>query len=779
LAKAKGCAKPAARQQEEKVTATGPAIDHRDAERLLKGGGRFVEDAAKGAARGVFLRSPHAAARILAIDTREAAAMPGVIAVLTEADVGPVGNLSRPIPMKGRGGARLIVPVRPALAGTQVRHVGEAVALVVAESNGAAADAAERIAVDYEPLPAVTDTRRAAAQDAPLVWDEAPGNVALDWPGPQADPAANWEQAAQAFAGAAHVARLGLVSQRVAVVSLEPRAALAAYDSASGRYTIRCGSQSASRMAQELAAILKIEPAQMQAISDDVGGAFGMKSSPYPEYVALLAAARRAGRPVLWTATRGESFLSDTQGRDIVIEGELALDRDGKFLALRARCLANMGAYLAAVGTWVPTMNFASCLPTVYDIPEIAVEVRCLFTNTAPVGPYRGAGRPDANYLVERLVEEAARLSGIDALEIRRRNLIPPDRLPYRTAVGTQYDSGDFPALLERALALADQPGFAARRARAAAAGKLRGLGISCFSEIAGGQPGEQARVTLLPDGRLQADIASQASGQNHRRVFAELLAQRFGLEPGRIDIRYGDSALGVRGIGSIASRGAMSTGSALVMAADALLAKARSSAAILLQAKAEELVFAKGGFEIAGSGRRVGLAELGGAESLSELATADIKPTFPSGCHIAEIEIDRDTGQIRLRAYSAVDDCGTVLDHEIVEGQIQGGIAQGVGQALSEDLVYEPGSGQLLTGSLMDYGVPHADDLPLIATELLSTAAKNNALGVKGVGEAGTTGALAAVMNAVEDALAGIGATCPDMPVTPYKIWQAIRAAR
>jgi len=760
------------------VSQSEHAIDHRDAERLLTGRGRFVEDEGGEAVRGVFLRSPHAAARILSIDSRAAAAMPGVIAVLTAADLGELDNISRPIPMKGRGGVRVNVPFRPALAKDRVRHVGEPVALIVAATASQAADAAEQIEIAYDPLPAVIDARAASAHAAPLVWDEVPANLALDWPGPQAEPAANWEQVEQAFAGAVHVARTRLMSQRLAVVSLEPRAALAVYDAATERFTFRCGSQSAPRMAQELAAIMKVEPAQMRVISEDVGGAFGMKSSPYPEYLALLVAARRTGRAILWGASRAESFLSDTQGRDIAIEGELALDRDGKFLALRARCVANMGAYLGAVGTWVPTMNFVSCLPTVYDIPQIAVEVRCVFTNTAPIGPYRGAGRPDANYLVERLVEEAARTSGLDAIEIRRRNLIPPDRLPYRSAVGTTYDSGDFPALLDRALALADRDGFAARRARAAAAGKLRGFGISCFSEIAGGQPGEQARVTLLPDGRLEAAIGSQASGQNHRRVFAELLAQRFGLDPRRIEVRYGDSALGVRGIGSIASRGAMSTGSALVMAADALLAKARGTAASLLQAKEEEVAFVGGGFEIPGSGRRVGFAEIAKGETLSELATADIKPTFPSGCHIAEIEIDRDTGQVRLVAYSAVDDCGTVLDHAVVEGQIQGGIAQGIGQTLCEDLVYETGSGQLLTGSLMDYGVPHADDLPLIATDLLCSPAKNNVLGVKGVGEAGTTGALAAVMNAIEDALAGIGAACPDMPATPIKIWQAIRAA-
>ena len=745
-------------------------------EAMLRGRGRYAADAVtQGAAIGWFVRSPHAFARIRSVDTASAAAAPGVVAVLTAADVA-AGSVARPVPQTGRGGAPLKSPFRPALAGERALHAGEPVALVVAETRGAAQDAAELVEVEYEPLQAVTDLRAAVAPDAPLLFAGAPGNIALDWAlGGEPDNLAEIERLMQQ---AAQVARVSLVNQRVVVASMEPRGATARYDAASDAYWLSVGAQGVNLVREQLLAILGIERSKLRVVTEDVGGGFGMKAPAYPEYVALLAAAKRVGRPVHWMSTRSEAFLSDQQARDTITDAALALDGEGRFLALRVTVLAAMGAYVTSHGAFIATSNFARCLSSMYRIPRIAAEVKCVLTNTVPTGPYRGAGRPEANYAIERVIDEAARLSGIDRIELRRRNLIAPNEIPYKAPVGVTYDSGDFPALFEEALVLADVAGFAARRQRSAAAGKRRGLGISCFLEHAGGAPSEGARMVFLGDGKATLDLATGPTGQGHRTIFGRLVAERLGIAESMVAVRNGDSDLAVDGTGTVASRNTMTTGSASLRAVELVIEKGRRVASSLLEAAEADIDYAQGAFRIAGTDRTVSLFEVAAkaaatGEPLDSKARVEVPQSFPNGCHIAEVEIDPETGIVSVAAYVAVDDCGVALDPVLVEGQVHGGIAQGIGQALYEDAVYDRASGQLLAGSFMDYTMPRADTLPEIASELHPVACRTNPLGVKGTGEAGTTGALAAVMNAITDALPG---TLIDMPATPEKIWRACR---
>ena len=746
-----------------------------DAE-LLTGQGRYVGDIRRpGLTIATFVRSPHANARIRSVDVAAARRAPGVLAVLTGADMeaAKIGNVSRPPPMKGRGGSALVVPTRPALARTLVRHVGDPVALVVAETRAQALDAAELVSVDYEELPAVTDARDAAKAGAPQVWPEAPGNLALDWEAPADDQQANTREVEAIFSRAAHVARVSLVNQRVIVASMEPRAALAEYDPKDDLLTLHVGSQGVSSLRDNIAGIMGVARERVRVVTGDVGGGFGMKSPAYPEYLAILVAARQLRRPVRWLSTRSEAFLSDTQARDTFMDMELALDGDGRFLALRVEGLANLGAYHGPMGAFIATSNFARCLPCVYHIPKIAVRMRCVFTHTVPVGPYRGAGRPEANYALERLVDAAARVTKIDRLTLRRRNFIAPAMLPYATPLGASFDSGDFAGLLDKALTLADATGFAARQARSKAAGKLRGLGISCFLEHAGGQPNESAAIRFPGDGTVAVVLGAQSTGQGHRTVFRRLAAEQLGIPEDRIVVQQGDTHLGVPGSGTVASRGTMTSGTAIVRVVEAVIEKARPIAAEMLEAAVSDLVYVHGHFEIAGTDRRVSLLDVAAKQNLDSMAGIELGHSFPNGCHIAEVEIDPETGAVSLEGYAAVDDCGRVLDHTLVEGQIHGGVAQGVGQALIEDTIYDA-SGQLLTGTFMDYAMPRADQFPDMLTESAPTLCKTNPLGVKGTGEAGTTGALAAVMNAIADAIPGEAGATLDMPATPLRVWRA-----
>ncbi len=759
---------------------------------LLRGRGRYAADVPlPNQGYAYFVRSPHAFARILRVDVAAALKAPGVVGVLTAKDLDGIGNLSRHPPLAGRGGKALIVPHRPALAGERVMHIGEPVAMVVADSAAAAQDAAELVEVEYAALTPVIDAREALAPGAPQVWPQAHGNLALDWPGPAADAQENAEKIDAIFAAAKFVARVAVTSQRIAVAAMEPRGATASYDTAADAYTLRVCSQGAGAMRDHVAAVMKIPKERLRVVTDDVGGAFGLKTGAYPEYIAQLLGAKKFGRPLHWMSSRSEAFLSDNQARDTYSEAELALDADGRFLALRIRNVGNLGAYVGAVGANIPTWNFTRCLPGMYDIKHIDISARCAFTNTIATAPYRGAGRPEANYALERVVEEAARLTGIDPAKLRRRNLIPAAAMPYKTAVGTTYDSGDFTAILDKALALADYDGVAARRRAAETRGKYRGIGISCMLEHAGGAPLEGAALTFPGDGTLTVNLNVQSTGQGHASVFTRLVADRLGIAHDKVTHHHGDSALEIAGYASVGSRSAMTAGAAVVKCLAVMLEKGKRIAAMLFEASEADIAFEAGGFAVVGTDRRIGLFELAAraaelkahgavAEDLDTKTATETPLTFPNGVHVAEVEIDPESGHMDIVAYTAVDDCGNVLDGMIVGGQLQGALAQGLGEALMEQVFYDQGSGQLVTGSFLDYAMPRAADMPAtIRDEWLCVPATTNALGVKGVGEAGTTASIAAVMNAVADAVPGAAGADLDMPVTAARLWQACRRAK
>lgn len=764
-------------------------------EALITGRGRYIADAHQpGMLYAAFVRSPHAAARIVSVDIAQAKSSPGVTAVLTAADIekAGIGSISNHPPVPGgRDGKPLAMPFRPTLAGERVTHVGEPIVAVIAETELAALDGAERVEVEYESLPAVTDVRDAVKPDAPQVHRDVPGNIAIDWAGPAADPAASEKAVNEAFATAAHVARITLVNQRLVVASLETRGGTAWHDAQTGITTLRTCSQGAGTIRDALATFLKSDKDKIRVLTEDVGGAFGMKTGVYPEYTALIVAARLTGKPVHWMSSRSEAFSSDNQGRDGVTEGQLALDERGKFLALRVRHLANMGAYMTYAGARLATYNFSRCFPTVYRVPHIDASVRCVFAHTTPTGPYRGAGRPEANYLMERLVEEAARVTGVDRMTLRKRNFIPRSAMPYKTDVQTTYDSGEFPAIFEKALALADYAGFKKRKREAAKRGKYRGFGVSCFLEHSGGVPTEGALLAFPGGENLVIALGVQSTGQGHATVYPRLVAQKLGIPVSQVTHRHGDSSLEIKGGPAVASRSTITAGSATVKAIETMLVKAKSIAAHVLEAAESDIVYRSGLFEVAGTDRMIPLFTL--AERASEMkkrgeipedldtkVSIDTPQTFPNGCHIAEIEIDPDTGHADLVAYCAVDDAGNVLDHTLVEGQIHGGLAQGLGQALLERAVYEDGSGQLITGSFMDYAMPRAHHMPpVLRTQDHPVPATTNPLGVKGVGEAGTTASIAAIMNAIGDAIPNGAADHMDMPATPEKIWAACRKAK
>ena len=772
-------------------------IEHRAARQprleddtLVRGNGRYAADVPlPNQAYATFVRSPHAFARIVSVDVTAALSAPGVVGVLTAKDMEGLGSIGRHPPLNGRGGKGLVMPHRPALAAERVVHVGEAVAMVVAESAVAAQDSAELVNVEYEALPPVIDARAALEPGAPQVWPEAPGNLAIDWPGPAADPEANARAVDAIFAAATFVARVAVTNQRMVVASLEPRGATAHYDAAADSYTLRVCTQGAGAVRDILVAIMQVPKERLRVLTDDVGGAFGLKTGPFPEYVAQLVAAKKLKRPIHWMSGRSEAFLSDNQARDLHSEAELALDGKGRFLALRIRNTANLGAYVGAVGANIPSWNFTRCLPGMYDIRHIDVSTRCVFTNTIATAPYRGAGRPEANYVLERVVEEAARITGIDPAKLRRRNLIPAAAMPYKTAIGTTYDSGDFAPVLDKALVLAGYDGIKARRREAKSRGKYRGIGISCMLEHAGGTPLEGAWLTFPGDGTLTVNLNVHSTGQGHASVFTRLVAGRLGLAREKVTHKHGDSALEIAGYASVGSRSAMTAGAAIVKCVDVMIERGKRIAAMLLEAADADIAYEAGSFGVVGTFRRIALFELAAratelkqqgaiTEDLNTKAATETPLTFPNGVHIAEVEIDPATGHMDIVAYTAVDDCGNVLDGMIVEGQLHGAVAQGLGQALMEQVVYDD-SGQLVTGSFMDYAMPRAADMPPIRDALLCVPATTNPLGVKGVGEAGTTASIAAVMNAVADAIPGGAAAHLDMPATAARLWEACQRAQ
>ncbi|MCK9907791.1 xanthine dehydrogenase family protein molybdopterin-binding subunit [Microbacteriaceae bacterium K1510] len=758
---------------------------------LVRGTGRFMDDPRlPNQVYGAFVRSPHAHARVLKVDSDAARKAKKVLAVLTAADMKAAGftTVSRHPPVPGRSGTKMALPFRPSLAGDKVLHVGEPVALVVAETAAAAQDAVDLVTVDYEELPAVVDLATAMKAETQLHAD-VPGNLVVDWPGTLGD-GGQQSEVADIIAKAPHVAKVRVTNQRMVVASMETRGATGTYDKASDSYTLYACSQGADALRAQVAPALGLPNDKVRVITEDVGGAFGMKTPVYPEYPALLVAARQLGRPVHWQATRSEAFVTDTQARDTITEAELALDESGKFLALRVRHLCNQGAYVSNAGVGINTNNFARCLPGMYLIPKIDASAACYFSNTLPIGPYRGAGRPEANYVLEKVVEEAARVTGIDKVKLRKKNLIPKAKMPYKTAIGTTYDSGDFPGLVDKALSLSDYANFAKRKREAAKRKKYRGIGISCMLEHAGSVPLEEASATFADGNTIILGCNVQSTGQSHATVFGRLLAGRLGVDPKHVQHKHGDTALGLTGFASVGSRSAMCAGSAIVHVADVVIAKGRKVASALLEAAESDIHYGNGMFTVIGTDRKVSLfdvarraKEVGGKSDIP--ATLDTKDkaetplTFPNGCHVAEVEIDPDTGHMDIVTYTAVDDPGNMLDEIIVEGQVQGSLAQGLGQALVENAVYDTDSGQLVTGSFMDYGMPHAEIMPIeFRDAVYSVPATTNPLGVKGTGEAGTTAAIAAVMNAIADAIPNGAANYMEMPATPSKIWEACQKA-
>ena len=759
----------------------GPRVED---DALIRGRGQFVDDVEKqGVAHAVFVRSPYAHAGIVSISLDEALRAPGVLGIMTAADLEGIGTVTRHPPIAGRGGAKIAFSHRPCLAERKVMHVGEAVVMVIADSLTQALDAAELVAIEYEELPAVVDAQKALKPDAPQLFDGIAGNLAIDFPGPVDDPA-NVAAVDEIIKSAAHVARVSVAQQRMVMATMETRGGTASFDAKTGRYTLRVCSQGAGPMRDMLAAIMGIEKQALRVLTDDVGGAFGLKSGAYPEYPVLLAAAKKYGRKVHWMASRSEAFNSDNQARDNVTVGELALDANGKFLALRARQVQNLGAYVASAGIQLATNNFARCFPAMYDIGKIDIGVQCVYTNTLPTGPYRGAGRPEANYLIERLVDEAARVTGIDKIEIRKRNLIPPSAIPFKTAVGTTFDSGEFPQIFEKALALAKVDGFEQRRAQSRENSKLRGLGISCFLEHSGGVPNEGAWLTFPGNGTLVVNMNVGNTGQGHATVYTRLVADKLALDPALVKHRQGDSDFEIKGWPSVASRSTITAGTAVVRTVEAMLEKGKALAAHILEADEKDIAYRRGLFEVVGTDRAIGLFDLAAkaaemkdkgeiAESLDTKRDVDTPQTFPNGCHLAEVEVEPETGEVAVVGYFAVDDCGTMLDHKLVHGQVHGGIAQGLGQVLFEHAVYDAASGQLVTGSFMDYAMPRAHNMPsLLRDDSHPVPATTNPLGVKGVGEAGTTASLAAIMNAIADAVPA--AAHMDMPATMEKVWRA-----
>lgn len=757
---------------------------------LVRGAGQFMDDQRlPNQAYAAFVRSPHAHARVVSVDTAAAAKSKGVLKVFTAADMkaANVGNVSRHPPVDGRNGTKMALPFRPALAET-VKHVGEPVAMVVAETAALAQDGADLVVVEYDELPALVDAREAMKPGAPQLHPEAPGNIAVDWPGlvPTAD---NEREVDAILKSAPHVARVSVTNQRIVVASMETRGVTASYDAAADRYTLRVCSQSADTLRGPVAGVMNLPPEKIRLLTDDVGGAFGMKTPPYPEYPAVMVAAKVLGRPVHWMSSRSEAFMTDTQARDTITEAELALDEKGKFLALRMRHLCNQGAYVSTAGVGINTANFARCLPGMYLIPKVDAGVTCVFTNTVPIGPYRGAGRPEANYALEKVVEEAARITGIDPAKLRRRNFIPKSQMPYKSAVGNTYDSGDFAGILDKALELSSYAEFNKRRREASKRKKFRGIGISCMLEHSGSLPTETASLTFTGD-KLVIGCNVQSTGQGHATVFGSMVSERLGIPMEKIQHRQGDTDLGLSGFASVGSRSAMTAGTAVVRNVEVLLQKGKKAAAHLLEASESDIQYRDGAFEVVGTDRRISLFET--AARAKELvahgeleSTLDTKEktetplTFPNGCHIAEVEIDPDTGKVDLVAYTAVDDCGNMLNPMIVEGQVQGSLAQGLGQAFLENAVYDPSGGQLIAGSFMDYAMPRAHDMALeLREQVYSVPATTNGLGVKGTGEAGTTAAIAAVMNAIADAIPNGAARGMDMPATPAKVWEACQKA-
>jgi len=781
----------------------GAAVRRKEDRRFITGAGRYTDDINRpGQLYAYIVRSPLAHARVRQVDTSAALEAPGVVAVLTGSDMAAdgVGGLPCGWGVANKDGSPMVEPGHPCMVVDRVRYVGDQVAVVLAGTRSQAKDAAELVDVDYEELPAVTDIRSATADGAPLVWDEAPGNVCYDWE--LGDAAA----VDAAFDKAAQVVSIDVVNNRLIPNAMEPRAAIGEYDEATGDYTLYTTSQNPHVIRLLMGAyVLGIPEHKLRVVAPDVGGGFGSKIFHYAEEAIVTWAAKRAGRPVKWTADRSESFISDAHGRDHVSHAELALSADGDFLGLRVRTLANLGAYLSTFAPSVPTYLYATLLAGTYKTPAIYAEVKAVFTNTVPVDAYRGAGRPEASYLLERLVDKAARVTGIGPVELRRRNFIDPDSFPYQTPVALEYDIGDYNACLDKALEIANYAGFEQRRKASAERGRLRGIGLATYIEACGIAPSnvagalgaraglyEVGTIRVNPTGSVTVLTGSHSHGQGHETTFAQLVTEALGVDIDSVEVVHGDTGKIPFGMGTYGSRSLAVGGMALMAALDKVKAKSKKIAAHLLEASEADIEFVDGKLTVAGTDRSVTFGEVALAAyvphnypldvlepGLEETAFYDPKNfTFPAGCHIAEVEVDPDTGVVELQSFVAADDFGRIVNPMIVEGQVHGGVVQGIGQALYEQCVYEPDSGQLLTGSMMDYCLPKADNVPNFEVATNTTLCTHNALGVKGAGEAGAIGSTPAVINAVVNALSGIGVDDVPIPATPERVWQAIRRA-
>jgi len=759
-------------------------------EPLITGRARFTSDVAMpNLAYAVFVRSPVAHAILNTVDVTEARSAPGVLGVYTGSEI-VVDGLGRIPPVastNGRDGQPMFPASAPVLACERIRYLGEPVAIVVAETEAQAVDAAERVTVDYEPLTSACDVESATAPGAEPVWPERPDNILLDW--------ADGDEAAieAAFAKAAHVERVRLVDTRLAPSSMEPRAGIGSWDAETQRYTLVATTQGVAIVRKVLAeGVFKVPQSHIRVLTYDVGGGFGMKAQTYPEYAAILYAARKLGRPVKWCNTRLESFLSDNHGRDGVLEGALALDAKGRILGLQVRSLVGIGPYATQYAAIFATGNTRNCLSSVYRIPVIQIGVKMVATNAAPLGPYRGAGRPEAIYLIERLIDGAAAKMGIDRVKLRRRNFISQKAMPYKTSIGPIYDSGDFEGAFEKALALADWQGFAARRRQARKQGKLRGIGVCCFLEVAGGILFEKADLRFESSDAVALRLGAQAMGQGHVSAMRRIIAERLGIDESEVKLIEGDSDQipDPNGTPSVASRSTMMAGSAGVVACDTAIEKGRRIAAHHFEVASGDIEFAGGRYSVVGTDLSIPILELaqraltmpnlpeelaGGLDNVADFTSPQM--SFPNGCHICEVEIDPDTGIVQIVGYAAVDDVGNIIHEPIVDGQVHGGVAQGLGQVLGEQIIYGA-DGQLLNASFMDYLMPRAMDFPEIRTAHHSVPCTNNPLGVKGAGESGVAGALPSGMNAVIDALAARGITQLDLPATSQRVWEALRNA-
>ncbi|MDB5515533.1 MAG: carbon monoxide dehydrogenase [Tardiphaga sp.] len=765
----------------------GQPVRRKEDDTLVRGKGKYTDDFnLPGQAYAWIVRSSHAHGLIRSIDTSAAKAMPGVLGVWTGADMAAAGHgpFTCGLPLKSRDGSALLQTNRTPLMTDKVRYVGDPVAFVIAETVAQARDAGEAVVVDIEALPAVTSAEDAAKPGAPQLYEHIPNNVALDYH--YGDTAA----VDAAFAGAAHVTKLDIVNTRVAVVPMEPRAALASYDKASERYTIQVPTQGVAGNRANLAKNLKVPNDKVRVLTANVGGSFGMKNINYPEYMCILHAAKTLGKPVKWTDERSTSFLSDSHGRAQQIHAELALDSEGKFLAVRLSGYGNLGAYITGVSPSPLSLNTGKNLASVYRTPALTVDIKCVVTNTTLMGAYRGAGRPEANYFMERLIDAAADQMGIDRLTMRKRNFIKSSQMPFAASSGVTYDSGDFQGVFSKALELSDHAGFAKRKKQSRKSGKLRGIAVGSYLEVTAPPGVELGKILFEADGSVKLVTGTLDYGQGHATPFAQVLSAQLGVPFDRVRLEQNDSDIVHTGNGTGGSRSITATGQAIVESSALVIAKGKTAAAHLMEAAEGDIEFGNGRFTIAGTDRSIDIIELakrmregkmpeGVPSSLDvDHTSKEVPSTFPNGCHVAEVEIDPDTGAVRIVGYTGVNDFGTVVNPMIVAGQLHGGVAQGIGQALMEEVSYDS-SGQPITGSFMDYAMPRAGDIPSMTVGDHPSPAKSNPLGTKGCGEAGCAGSLSTVVNAVIDALGEYGVTHIDMPLTPERVWRAIQDAK